>query len=310
MLITLAICTWNRADSLHRTLESLAAMEIPDGLAWEVLIVDNNCTDHTRDVVGHWKSVLPIRELFEHRQGLSHARNHALEQACGDVIVWTDDDVCLDPAFLTHYARATATYPDAAFFGGPIIADFVSPPPSWLDRNFEVFADAYAVRAIAAEDIPIESVDVLPYGANFALRRDALQGDRFDTDLGRNGSGMVGGEESELLRKMLARGCRGVWIADARALHRVDAGRLTLGYIWRFYHGVGLMYARTTPRYQTKSVRKLRRRYLTYRATDMVRRLRRDRGWAVAYMKAAIFRGLIDGHPARQTGDQAKSSVY
>lgn len=309
MLITLAICTWNRAASLQQTLASVAAMEIPDGLAWEVLVVNNNCTDQTHDIVSGWKTTLPIRELFELRQGLSHARNLALEHASGEIIVWTDDDVRLDSAFLANYARAAAVYPDADFFGGPIIADFVSPPPSWLDRNLEVFADAYAVRAIAAEDVPIESVDALPYGANFALRRAALRGERFDTELGRSGTSMVGGEESDFLRRMLERGCRGVWVADARALHTVDAGRLTLSYLWRFYHGVGLMYARMTPKSETKSMRKLRKRYMRYRTTDLMHRLRRDHDWAVAYMKAAIVRGMIDGHPERQMRLQTESSV-
>ena len=47
MLITVAICTYNRAESLRRTLDSLAAMRVPENLDWEVVVVNNNCTDHT-----------------------------------------------------------------------------------------------------------------------------------------------------------------------------------------------------------------------------------------------------------------------
>jgi glycosyltransferase involved in cell wall biosynthesis len=45
--VSVAICTWNRAKLLDPTLDSLAGLRIPDGLDWEVLVVDNGCTDDT-----------------------------------------------------------------------------------------------------------------------------------------------------------------------------------------------------------------------------------------------------------------------
>ena len=50
MEITVAICTWNRARLLDETLTHLAELVVPSGLEWELLVINNNCTDHTDEV--------------------------------------------------------------------------------------------------------------------------------------------------------------------------------------------------------------------------------------------------------------------
>jgi glycosyltransferase involved in cell wall biosynthesis len=94
--ISLLICTWNRADLLRQTLDSLMRIEVPSGVKWEVVVVDNNCTDHTRDVVLECKPNFDLKYVFEAKAGLSFARNAALDAAQGEVLLWTDDDVIVD----------------------------------------------------------------------------------------------------------------------------------------------------------------------------------------------------------------------
>ena len=76
MFITVAICTFNRAESLRLALDSLVAIQVPSDLAWEIVIVNNNSTDHTDDVIseyiGRWlarsirfvvlRGLLPVRD--------------------------------------------------------------------------------------------------------------------------------------------------------------------------------------------------------------------------------------------------------
>ena len=81
MHLTVAICTWNRAGLLARTLERLVAMESPVA-PWEVLVVDNGSTDDTPRVLDRFASRLPLRRLLEPALGLSNARNAAV--ACTD----------------------------------------------------------------------------------------------------------------------------------------------------------------------------------------------------------------------------------
>ena len=68
---TVLICTWNRSALLRETLASLGAMHVPSTVRWEVLIVDNNSTDATRDVVEQARRTfpVPVRYRFEKRQG-------------------------------------------------------------------------------------------------------------------------------------------------------------------------------------------------------------------------------------------------
>jgi glycosyltransferase involved in cell wall biosynthesis len=130
--VTIAVCTWNRSNSLRVTLLSLQKLTIPPAIDWEVLIVNNNCSDDTDEVVGQFANNLPIRLLHEKRQGLSNARNCAVEAAKGDYILWTDDDVIIDPNWLAAYVNAFRTWPHAAVFGGPIKPKLEGNPPEWL----------------------------------------------------------------------------------------------------------------------------------------------------------------------------------
>lgn len=111
MLITVAICTLNRAESLRRTLDSLAAMRLPDHLDWEVLVVDNGCADHTDAVIEAFAGRLPIRREFEPRRGHTPARNHAVDAAKGEYIVWTDEMWLSIPAGSPLMLRRSVTGP-------------------------------------------------------------------------------------------------------------------------------------------------------------------------------------------------------
>src|SRR6266702_3280450 len=106
MFITVAICTFNRAESLRRTLESLVAIQVTSDLTWEIVIVNNNSTDHTDDVISEYIGRLPVRREFEPRSGKSNALNRAIDVAKGDYIAWIDDDVLVDAGLLTAYMDA------------------------------------------------------------------------------------------------------------------------------------------------------------------------------------------------------------
>ena len=93
MHLTVAICTWNRADLLDDTLASLATVAIPGGVTWEVIVANNNSTDHTDAVLARHASQLPLRRLFVAQQGKSYALNAVIERLTGDLVLWTDDDV-------------------------------------------------------------------------------------------------------------------------------------------------------------------------------------------------------------------------
>src|SRR5688572_32298959 len=93
---TIAICTWNRSDLLEKTLVHMQQLAVPAGVSWEIVVVNNRCTDNTDEILAKYIGALPLRRVFEDKQGQSHARNAAAVAARGDLIIWTDDDVLVD----------------------------------------------------------------------------------------------------------------------------------------------------------------------------------------------------------------------
>ena len=238
-LVTVAICTWNRADLLDITLEHLSRLVPPAVGTWELLVVDNASTDRTPEVLRRWGAgPLPLRYITEPRQGLSHARNAAVMAARGRYIVWTDDDVCVSPGWLGAYQAAFRAHPGAVLFGGPIRPRFLGRPPGWLLRGIESVSTAYALRDFGAAAIPLDA-DHLPFGANMAFRADALSSCAFDPALGRVGSALLSGEEIALMAGLLEDGGTGWWVPDAAVEHLIPQERQTLRYLGGYYAAWG-----------------------------------------------------------------------
>jgi glycosyltransferase involved in cell wall biosynthesis len=241
--VSVIICTWNRADLLRQTLLHFRRLIVPANISWELVIVNNRCTDHTDRVVNEFTAQLPIRLLHEDRAGKSFAANFAIEQSRGDLLLWTDDDALVDPHWLSQYLRCMQDYPTAMYFGGPVEPWFSESPPTWLTRNFEDISCAFATRRIGQDTRPI-NVDEYPYGVNMAMRREALAGETFDVRVGPSLDSHVRGEDVLLIDRFKERGLLGIWAANARVEHYIPRERLTMKYVWSFYYGQGRTAAR------------------------------------------------------------------
>jgi glucosyl-dolichyl phosphate glucuronosyltransferase len=238
MRITVAICTWNRARLLKQTLERVELLALPEGIDWELVVVNNNSTDETDEVIDSFKKRLPLRRLFEPVPGLSNARNRAVAEAGGDYIVWTDDDVLVDENWLASYREAFLRWPEAAVFGGPIEPWFDKEPPRWLLQVWPSVSGAYGARDFGPESVPL-SADVLPFGGNYAMRMIEQRQNPYDPRLGVRPDSAVGGEETTLIKKLLAEGRSGWWIPRARIKHFVPSHELTTRYLRGYFTAYG-----------------------------------------------------------------------
>lgn len=234
MRFTVAICTWNRAPLLSRSLGRLTQLRRPAG-GWEVLVVNNNSTDDTERVLDAFATRLPLRRAFEPKPGLSHARNEAVRQAAGDYIVWTDDDALADAGWLAAYERAAERHPEAAVFGGPVRPLFEGTPPHWLSAGWRQVGAAYAARDMGAEPVELSGDGELPYGANFVIRSREQRLFAYDPALGRRGTGGALGEETAVIRAILAAGRGGWWVPDASVEHWIPKERQTVAYLRSYY---------------------------------------------------------------------------
>lgn len=248
MLLTVSICTWNRSRLLRDTLQRLTELVIPEGVEWELLVVDNNSTDDTQLVLQDFMSRLPLRCVTELRPGVSNARNTAVAQARGAYMLCTDDDVLVDRHWLEAYVEAFERHSDAVVFGGPILPWFEGEPPQWLRAVFPKVDAAYAARDFAEGDQPLSDT-TMAFGANMAIRTDVLKNHTFDVALGRVQDGLLGGEETAMIRTILSAGHKGWWVSAARVEHYIPRARQSTGYLWEWYAG----YGRTLVRLDAKS---------------------------------------------------------
>lgn len=108
----LLICTYRRPESFGKLIDSVAALELPDGLAFALVVADNNPDSA-------WKSYIepavaglpwPVHYGHEPEAGYSNARNKALEVALAEttaeVFLFVDDDMILDPGWLREHLRS------------------------------------------------------------------------------------------------------------------------------------------------------------------------------------------------------------
>lgn len=235
MSFTLALCTYNRARLLQQALESLSRCKVPRG-EWDLLVIDNNSTDSTANVVDEFRTQLPIQRIFEKTQGLSAARNRALMECRSDVLLFTDDDLRFDADWLCRYEEAFAAHPQAGWFGGRVRPFWEHGPPAWLvDDKLSLIAGLLVHYDLGDVGRAYQLADPFPFGASFALRRRVYeQFGSFRLDLGVNGSVPGRGEEAEYFERLRSAGVSGWYVGESSAWHWQDQLRFRIGYLYRY----------------------------------------------------------------------------
>ena len=228
MTVTVAIPTYNRARTLRQTLEGVAGQDFPrDQL--EVLVIDNNSTDGTRGVVAGFAGAAPApRLILETRQGLDHARNRAIAEASGEIVLFADDDILVAPDWIRQMLAPFASDPEGRIgaVGGEVIPVFPDGLPAWL-------ADWHSPLAFRPDAGPICAAQS-PMGANLAFRKSVFaKVGLFRTELDRAAGNFFSGGDTEMIRRVREAGWA-VWFAPAAAVrHQMPAGRTTFRYAAR-----------------------------------------------------------------------------
>jgi len=236
MNLTVILCTYNGEQSLPSTLESLAGQVLAESTQWEVLIVDNNSTDRTRQVVEEFCRQHPgrFRYLFEPKQGKSFALNLGLREAQGDVIAFTDDDVTMEPSWL-QYLTACLGNGEWAGAGGRTLPECGFVRPDWMGLE-----SRHAMAPLAIFDMGPEAkqFQVAPYGNNMAFRREVFEKHGgFDTGLGpcAGSPRPQKNEDSEFGVRVLAAGERLRYEPSAVVYHHIPPSRLRKEYFLNWW---------------------------------------------------------------------------
>jgi glycosyltransferase involved in cell wall biosynthesis len=245
--VSVLISTFNRCGLLAGTLDSQAVMTVPADLRWEVIVVDNNSTDGTRSVVESRKQTFPVplRYLFEPRQGKSYALNTGLAASTARVIAFTDDDVQVEPGWLEAAARPLLAQADFHYTGGPVLPLWEVTPPAWFDAESGVLRGPLALLDYGAQPFVFEDRRLIPVGVNMAVCRSAIDGvGGFHSAMDRRGTSLLGQGQAEFFFRIRAAGFRGLYVPTMRVRHHAPASRTRLQYYLRWWYWKGVARAR------------------------------------------------------------------
>lgn len=236
--ISVIICTFNRSELIEDTLQSLINNSAKKS-DYEILVIDNNSSDNTESIVKKFIEQLTEFSIFyykEENQGLSFARNRGIREARAPLIAFLDDDIFADEHLIQNWISFFKDYPTAIGGGGKIHVHFDSPRPTWMP---EVLLTLFGKHDFGNQ-IKKYKNGKYPFGGNLAYRKHIFEkvGD-FNTQLGRKGADLNGGEEKELFQRISKHNDNIYYLPNASILHRVGAKRLTKAYIKGQAEGIG-----------------------------------------------------------------------
>jgi glycosyltransferase involved in cell wall biosynthesis len=242
MNITVILCTYNRCQSLAATLDSVAVSTLPDTVEWEVLVVDNNSADRTRDVVEDFCRRYPgrFRYVLEPQQGKSYALNTGIRESRGEILAFMDDDVTVESTWLQNLTRSLHRSEWAGTGGRTLLAETFS-PPRWLALEGPYSLGGILAALFDLGDKPLQ-LDLPPYGANMAFQKKMFEKyGGFRTDLGPSPFREIPrpNEDTEFGRRLMAAGERLLYEPSAVVYHPVPLDRIQKKYFLKWWFDYG-----------------------------------------------------------------------
>ncbi|MEG2771887.1 MAG: glycosyltransferase [Alistipes sp.] len=238
--LSLIIATYNRAVPLLTALQSVVEQSAPP-LTWECVVVNNNSQDDTVARFAAFAAQHPtcqLRLVTETNQGLSYARNRGITESVGAYIAIIDDDERINPEFIASYIAFFDAHPAVASAGGRIIPSYPGGCPDWMSKYTEKPIANPIDWGTNVRDFPAGHI---PGGGNMALRRTVVEKHgAFNPLLGRVGTKLIGGEESDLFERLSKLGERCGYVPTAIMWHIIPPEKLTTDYFDRLCFNIGV----------------------------------------------------------------------
>lgn len=239
IVISVIICSYNRANYIVQALKSLSAQSLPKS-TFEVIVVDNNSTDNTAEVCDEYikeNTGLNAYYLTETQQGSSFARNTGAKHAHGEILVFMDDDAVARVDFLEKISAFFEKHPEAGGLGGRIIPLYIPDEPKWMSH----FVSSLVGNFHYSNELTIFSEDKYPLESNMAVKKsdfDTIGG--FNENLpGVKGTLRIGGEGKDFFFRLKKMGKPIFYDPSVQVQHVVETSKLTREYMYRVASGIG-----------------------------------------------------------------------
>ena len=298
-MLTVIICTYNRAKYIGNLLESIAANDLSKA-EYEILLVDNNCTDNTREVCKAFAAAhsdVQFRYTVEPEQGLSAARNRGIKEAKGEFLAYIDDDALVDTWYLRTIYEYMVAHPEISAVGGPIIPLYETHEPEWMTRYTKELLCGYLYFGDQERAFPGEHY---PGGGNAAYRAEVFQQvGLFNTELGRKGNSLMGAEEKDIFDKMKAHKMRFMYLPQMILHHIIPQKKLERDYFDRLTCQIGISERkRTLAIGRGKYIKRLFSEGVKWGGTIVLLCLytisfHPVKGWKLVQFRANVTKGLL-----------------
>jgi glycosyltransferase involved in cell wall biosynthesis len=236
--ISVIVPTYNRAVLLRETIESFLQMQWSPGTSYELLIVDNNSKDKTKDVAADFmKQNSAIKYVFVEKMGASYARNEGIIRASGNIVVFVDDDIEFDKEWGRVLLETFAKYPEVCSIGGKIIPVFPEGKPQWINDGFlGIYGDVKMGEEEKYFEFPGH-----PYGANMSFRREIFKKvGMFNIDLGRKKNILLSNDETGIYYNISRSNLKVLYSPFAIVRHKVPACRAQKKWILKRNYWQGI----------------------------------------------------------------------
>ena len=239
---TVVIPTYNGEKRLPEVLERLRS-QITESISWEILVVDNNSSDQTaqliQDYQRDWPKNFPLQYIFEPTQGAAFARQRAVQEAKGELIGFLDDDNIPELNWVNSAYIFAQEHPEAGAYGSRIYGDYeVTPPP-----NFGRIAPFLAITDRGSKvRLYQPEKRLLPPSAGLVVRKQVWLDHVPKQPIlsGRIPGNMITGEDLEVLRYIQKSGWE-IWYSPTMEIHhKIPSQRLEKEYLISLFRGVGL----------------------------------------------------------------------
>ncbi len=222
-------------------LEGLEKQEGIEGRDFEILVIDNNSTDHPEEIVAQFQHLPHIHFYNESKQGLGHVRNTGYLLAQGAYVAYLDDDAIPTPNWLAQLFQIITVHASDCICG-PIHPYYTDEKPDW-------FKDSYEVRTKGDDPKWLKPGEEAS-GSNMVWKKEVIANlGGINTALGMRGDALAAGEDTDLF---------------SRYWQYYPDGKI-------YYHPA-LVVKHWTPAYKMKVSYYLKRQYVAGQVASILRR--------------------------------------
>ncbi len=238
--ISVVLCCYNSAEVIQASIRSLSAQDIPEGMGYELILVDNNCTDDSISLAqSAWKDTpFPLIIVKETQPGLIYARKAGVLKARYSILLFVDDDNILENDWVKRLVELYDKWPEVGGIGGYNIPLFEGELPSWFTK----YSGMYACTP-PHENPSVSAYKLTLFGAGLSLRTDIVRS-IFESDLplflvGRTNHTLKRGDDSEICLRARLMGWK-LWYENSLKLkHILLKNRVNWEYALRARNGGG-----------------------------------------------------------------------